>query len=257
MSAYTSVRGGKLKLKGKGSSLRRKRKHKQSREDSEQWAEGSRRHGSWRKSCSAQDVTDQALFELHTGGYIAALDTGHFTASAPVDVHQAPEPEQVLTVVQVSETKVALKSAFGRYMSVASSGELSGRAEAIGPRETWELVFEEGHAALCACNHRFVTLTSEGHLLAASERVREHETLTMWCDAAVTKKAKTESEIEEDWTAKDMETNYVKRFQSFTDHKLRISGESKSALLTAKTTGKLHEALLDRREKMKADRYCK
>ena len=31
----------------------------------------------------------------------------------------------------------------------------------------------------------------------------------MWCDAAVTKKAKTESEIEEDWTAKDMETNYV------------------------------------------------
>ena len=63
---------------------------------------------------------------------------GHVTAAAA-----APEPEQVLTVVQVSETKVALKSAFGRYMSVASSGELSGRAEAIGPRETWELVFEE------------------------------------------------------------------------------------------------------------------
>ena len=48
-----------------------------------------------------------------------------------------------------------------------------------------------------------------------------------------------------------------KKFQSFKDHKLRVSKDSVDDLHKAKTTGKLHEALLDRREKMKADRYCK
>ena len=48
-----------------------------------------------------------------------------------------------------------------------------------------------------------------------------------------------------------------KKFQSFKDHKLRVSEDSVGDLHKAKSSGKLHEALLDRREKMKADRYCK
>ena len=48
-----------------------------------------------------------------------------------------------------------------------------------------------------------------------------------------------------------------KKFQSFVDHKLRVSGQSCDNLDHARRDGKLHEALLDRREKMKADRYCK
>lgn len=31
----------------------------------------------------------------------------------------------------------------GRYLSVDSAGELSGKSEAVGQRETWEPVFEE------------------------------------------------------------------------------------------------------------------
>lgn len=46
-------------------------------------------------------------------------------------------------MVRCSETKIALKSAYGRYVGVNTSGELIGRAEAIGPREMWEPVFEE------------------------------------------------------------------------------------------------------------------
>lgn len=55
----------------------------------------------------------------------------------------APDPAEIFTVVRVSETKVALKSAYGRYVGVNTAGELVGRAEAMGPRETWEPVFEE------------------------------------------------------------------------------------------------------------------
>ena len=51
-------------------------------------------------------------------------------------------------VVQCSETKVALKSGYGRYVGVNTSGDLIGRAEAIGPRETWEPVFEEVSTSL-------------------------------------------------------------------------------------------------------------
>lgn len=53
------------------------------------------------------------------------------------------DPAEIFTVVKVSETKVALKSGYNRYVGVNSAGELIGRAEAVGPRETWEPVFEE------------------------------------------------------------------------------------------------------------------
>ena len=54
-----------------------------------------------------------------------------------------PDPAEILTVVNVAENKFAFKTGYGRYMSVNTAGELTGRAEAIGPRETWEPVFEE------------------------------------------------------------------------------------------------------------------
>ncbi len=55
----------------------------------------------------------------------------------------SPEPAEIFTVVRVSENRIALKSGYNRYVSVNSAGELIGRMEAIGPRETWEPVFED------------------------------------------------------------------------------------------------------------------
>jgi protein FRG1 len=48
-----------------------------------------------------------------------------------------------------------------------------------------------------------------------------------------------------------------KKFQKFQDKKMKVSKGDKTELEQAKQQGTLHEALLDRRSKMKADRYCK
>jgi hypothetical protein len=46
-------------------------------------------------------------------------------------------------------------------------------------------------------------------------------------------------------------------FQSYEDRKWKINPDDKAELSRARTEGRLHESLLDRREKMKADRFCK
>lgn len=64
---------------------------------------------------------------------------------------------------------------------------------------------------------------------------------------------------EEERTTKlaDIELNYVKKFQKFQDKKIKINNDNIAALKVARDKGYLHETLLDRRSKMKADRYCK
>lgn len=48
-----------------------------------------------------------------------------------------------------------------------------------------------------------------------------------------------------------------KMFQKFQDKKMRMIQGKQSELKKAQKEGKLHESLLDRRAKTKADRYCK
>lgn len=71
---------------------------------------------------------------------------------------------------------------------------------------------------------------------------------------------KTNKDLPEEERADDLrnvELNYVKKFQKFQDKKIKLSSEDAAELTEAKESGVLHGKLLDRREKMKADRYCK
>lgn len=62
---------------------------------------------------------------------------------------------------------------------------------------------------------------------------------------------------------KSMEESYVKKFQSYQDmafkegSKIKVSKEERKRLKKQLKDGKLHEEMLNRRSKMKADKFCK
>ena len=75
----------------------------------------------------------------------------------PRCVGEGPHAGEVFSLVRVGETdRVAIKTAYGRYVSVAISGDLAGRTEAMGPREQWELVFEEVSEQPCGALSRIL-----------------------------------------------------------------------------------------------------
>lgn len=62
---------------------------------------------------------------------------------------------------------------------------------------------------------------------------------------------------EDDEDVANCELSYVKKFQSFQDKKIKLSKNDTRHLSKAKLDGRLHEEMLDRREKMKSDKFCK
>ena len=60
----------------------------------------------------------------------------------------------MLTAVPAGDERIAFKSGYNKYLGVDGAGRVVGRADAIGPREMWQPVFqvrscEEGIVVLC------------------------------------------------------------------------------------------------------------
>lgn len=156
-----------------------------------------------------------------------------------------------------------MKSGFNKYVSVDNQNRLAGRAEAIGSREQFEPIFQDGKLALMGCNSCFLAPDEDkdGLIYAKSRTAGDNEFIKIRSsiDPEAIRKDKLANQVptEEKGSLLDCEINYVKKFQSFQDQKLRVSKEEKGALKRARDDGFLHEALLDRRSKMKADKFCK
>ena len=132
-------------------------------------------------------------------------------------------------------------------------------SEAIGSQEQWEPIWENGKMALLGATSCFMSIDPEDDALVALRKsVGEHEVAIIRSNAyrgeVIDKNAPIEEKIED---LDQVEINYVKKFQKFQDKKMRLCKEDKKDLEQAKIQGTLHESLLDRRSKMKADRYCK
>ena len=273
---YVTAVSGKLKLKGeKSSSSSSKHKHKKSKK---------RKHGDEDNDHSARDfdkedilshaggwvvekfeqITGTVFIELQEFMYMHGLDNGVFVLGAPHEPADRPDTCELFTAVRVDDKHVALKSAYGKYLSVNSNGLVVGRSDAISPKEYFEVEIDYDYDGrkiyLKASNGNYVNANGEGDIVALKEKKDENDLRIRSLNKREDDKAKANKDLPTEEQSEDMrnvELNYVKMFQKFQDKKIRLCPEDTSELAEAKAKGELHEKLLDRREKMKADRYCK
>eukprot|EP00056_Hartaetosiga_gracilis_P001261 m.43678 g.43678 ORF g.43678 m.43678 type:complete len:272 (+) comp10566_c1_seq1:51-866(+) len=262
------VKSSSLRFKGEKKKKKHKKKHKKgkrSHEESSSKGKLHKRHRVYWPVSDFVDLTGNVLVESESGRYLIALDDGSVTVSETTKDSDEPDVQEIFTFIRISEHRVALKTAFNRFVSCEDDGRVEGRQEAIGVKEMWEPIFDDG-GKLSLRGHNKKILK-----VAVGERA--------CCDAALTDADvnfnvfssvdKTEKKEEEKEKANEernayafasnlsqVEHSFTKRYQSWQDGKLRMSKEDKKELKRAKQTGQLHGSLLNRRVKMKSDRYC-
>lgn len=217
------------------------------------------RHGGWWKALKVEEITGNVAIGFGTQCYVQAQDSGLFVLGSPHNENEGPAPEEIMTAFLINGTKVAFKSGYNKYLSADTNGRVTGFSDAVGPNEQWEPVFQEGKMALQGGNGCFMGVDPEDDaIVALKKRVGENEVSVI--RSSTTRSSTNEKDarpVEETGDIAQVELNYVKKFQKFQDKKVLVNQSDRSTLEQAKATGTLHEALLDRRSKMKADRYCK
>ncbi|KPM08368.1 FRG1-like protein [Sarcoptes scabiei] len=253
MSDYSAVRIGKLKLKG---DKKKKKKNKRKREDFDGDEDDERdcsidvndaqQHGDWFEVKKFEQINGSVCIELSPYQYIRSLDNGNLILGAPHSIGEGPDQEEIFIAIRVSPSQIALKSGYNKYLSVDKHRKIVGKL------------------ALSASNGCFVSVDENNELpyiIAKSSTVGPNETLKIRTNVnpIITRLERLQQKIpdEEKGSLKECELNYVKKFQSFQDKKIRLNKEKIDSLKNAKDEGRLHEEMLDRRSKMKSDKFCK
>lgn len=238
MSEYAKVKVGRLVLKGESatSSSSSKRKHKKHKRDkaekpsddasaSATSSSSSKRrrrgavvdedaiaHGGWWSATKFEHITGSVALQFGPRTYVTALDNGLFTLGAPHAVGEPPAPEEIFTALPVSETRVAFKSGYGKYLNVDTrTGMVAGRSDAVGATEQFEPVWEEGRLALqAAANSCFVAVDPEDDaLVALRKQAGAAEVLLVRSCAERETGAKDDAPVEEKGDLSQVEINYM------------------------------------------------
>uniref|UniRef100_A0A915EU76 FRG1-like family protein n=1 Tax=Ditylenchus dipsaci TaxID=166011 RepID=A0A915EU76_9BILA len=227
-------------------------------------------HGGWRRIAEEVDVRGGIDVVIECGDssrcYLAAQDNGKFIVGVKHFVYgEQPNAEEVLMLIKSpDDPKMSLKTGFGKYVGVDPEGLLVAVADAIGSRERFEVIFQNGKCAIqSASSGLFLKLTpsDDEYVRVCSRTVSEAggEVINMRTNSEKVGPLDWRT-VEDKQLAGDCETSYVKMFQhSKVDLKNKLINydvKDKAAVKRAQDEGDLHETLLNRRAKLKSDKYC-
>ncbi|KAI8375775.1 FRG1-like family-domain-containing protein [Blakeslea trispora] len=185
-----------------------------------------------------------------------------FLAYPLPDLYNHPEPtimQQVFVGARIvgSSDAFTLKSAHGKYLSSDKFGVVACQSEAIGGQEEWKPILSEAGIAFQSVHNTYLMVDEVAggniRVRADAEDVGFCESFRVYCQSRFKHKPKHKKKHE----SVTSEYDAAKRFQSWGGGKVVETTRDKRELKKARTEGRLAEALLDRREKVKADRYCK
>ncbi|XP_037940092.1 protein FRG1 homolog [Teleopsis dalmanni] len=259
MSEYDKCLIGKLVLKGDERRKKKKRKlHKENPNDSKilkpEIDYDASKHGGWAISKDFSDLIGAVAIEFRENSYIKALENGLISLGLPHLHGEGPHPEEIFSVLPVNGDKISFKSGYGKYLGIEKDGKITGRSDAVGIMEQWQPLFEDGKMSFLSEIGSFMSINPETGACTASKRsVAENEKFKLRCKSL--KNPVKNCEFKGDLNK--LEKDCVKKFQKFQNKKLRICEDGNEQLERAEENGSFHETLLDRRAKMKSDRYCK
>lgn len=177
------------------------------------------------------------------------------------------EVSQVWVVTRVAGTPtINLRTGVGegKFLSCDKHGIVSADREARGPQEEWTpVVFPDGMVAFQNIYEKYLAVDEvAGGQLALrgdSEEVGFRERFWVKIQSKYKKEAHAEEKKRKEGMSLDAnvdEASVNKLYQAWGAGRSVLSADDKKELKKAKKEGRLAEALLDRRAKLKSDRFC-
>lgn len=172
-----------------------------------------------------------------------------------------PEPNNALQIIVgqwMGSDILTLKTPYNKYISSDSHGIITMNREAIGSQEEWIPIFDNN---LVSFQHKifqkFLSYDPNIRTLSAdSDNIGCNESFIVQYQEKYNSQISSTDNVSTHSNPLQYELDQIRRYQSWQDRRLRLDTETRD-LKKAKDQGKLHESLLERRIKMKSDKYCK
>lgn len=192
---------------------------------------------------------------------------GEDDSTAPALLEQIPtDVAQVWVTTRVAGSptiNLRTGTGEGKFLSCDKHGLVSADRDARGPQEEWTpVIFPDGMVAFMNVYEKYLSVDEVAggslQLRGDSEEVGFRERFWVKIQNKFKKEAHEEERKRKEVTAppKIDESSTNRLYQTWGAGKIVLSKDDKNELKQARKEGRLAEALLDRRSKLKSDRFC-